>query len=171
MAPSLNAIISIELGAPRCRKILSGDGITSPDLTIKKMQGICEGVSIDARSTKKALPAIGDACSVAKNLDEYQFLICSLVPTLADSNPSKLQLQKYRVMIIAAFARLASVLREANADELLRWNKHAGSLLEEASEAYLKARSNSDLQVTKHKEAFDFFGMPEAAIEAALRAF
>ena len=55
---------------------------------------------------QKVLPAIGDVASAAKNLDEYQFLICSLVPSLPDSNPSKMELQKYRVAIIAAFAKL-----------------------------------------------------------------
>ncbi|MGI0028906.1 MAG: hypothetical protein ACREAQ_04240 [Nitrososphaera sp.] len=167
----LDAIISRELDGSGCRKLLSGDGITSPDLTIKGMLGVFEGFSIDTRLVRKSVPAIGDASSVAKNLDEYQFLLCLLVPTLPDSDPSKLQLQKYRVAIVAAFARLAGILRELKQDDLEPWVTHARLLLEETSDAYVKVRTNASLRVIPHKETFEFFGMPEESIEAALRAF
>ena len=106
----LNSIISLQLSSSSCSKLLSGDGITTSDLTIKGVHGIFGPVSIDARSAKKGVPAIGDVASAAKNLDEYQFLICSMVPSLPDSNPSKMELQKYRVAIIAAFAKLVPLL-------------------------------------------------------------
>jgi len=166
----LGAIISRVLAGPGCRKILSGDGITSPDLTIRGAAGVFESLSVDARSVRKSVPAVGDACGIAKNLDEYQFLICSLVPSLPDSAPSKRRLQKYRVAIAAAFASLVRILKE-KPDELGQWNTHARSLLEETSEAYLKARSNENLKVARRGKAFEFFGVPEEAVEAALRAF
>lgn len=169
--PPLNTIISRLLASPGCRKLLAGDGITTQELSINGMQGIFESASADVRSARKNTPAVGQAASIAKNLDEYQFLICSLVPSLPDSEPSKLQLQKYRVAIVAAFARLADFLREIRQDDLAQWNTHARSLLEETSEAYVKARSNAKLQVVNHKEAFEFFGVPEDRIDAALRAF
>ena len=167
----LNAIISRLLADPGCRKLLTGDGITTAELSIRGMQDVFDAASLDARSAKKSRPEVGQTASVAKNLDEYQFLICSLVPSLPDSNRSKLQLQKYRIGIVAAFAMLAALLKEVRPGALAQWNRHAKSLLEETSEAYVKAKSNAKLQVTDHKEVFDFFGVPEDKIDAALAAF
>ncbi len=167
----LNAIISRLLAGPGCRKLLAGDGITTSELSIKGMPGVFEAASVDARSARKRVPEVGQAASVAKNLDEYQFLICSLVPSLPDSDPSKLQLQKYRVGIVAAFAMLAALLKEISPEDLAQWNRHARSLLEVTSEAYVKAKSNAKLQVAGHKETFEFFGVPEEKIDAALAAF
>jgi len=169
--PPLNTIISRLLASPGCRKLLGGDGITTPELSINGIQGIFEAASVDTRSVRKNVPAVGQAAGIAKNLDEYQFLICSLVPSLPDSDPSKLQLQKYRVAIVAAFAKLAALLKEINPDGLAQWNAHARSLLEGTSEAYVKAKSNTNLQVANHKEAFEFFGVPEDVIDAVLGAF
>lgn len=166
---NLDMIISRELGGSGCRKLLSNDGMTSPFLTIKAMPGVFETASIDARAARKSMPGIGDACSVVKNLDDYQFLICSLAHSLPDNSPYKLYLQKYRVTIAAAFARLIFVLNQF--DELGDWNRHAKLLLEETSEAYVKAKSNAGLKVCTHTEVFEYFGVPEGAIDAALRAF
>jgi hypothetical protein len=137
------------------------------------MHGIFEPVSIDARSTKKSVPAVGDVASAAKNLDEYQFLICSLIPSLPDSNPSKMELQKYRVAIIAAFAKLVPMLllKSMRQDDLVQWSKHAKALLEETSDTYLKANSNSNLQIASHKDAFEYFEVPVDKVQVALRAF
>jgi hypothetical protein len=164
-------IISRLLASPNCCRLLAGDGITTPELSIKGMQGIIEAASVDARATRKSVPAVGETASIAKNLDEYQFLICSLVPSLPDSNPSKIQLQRYRVAMAAAFAKLSIVLKEIRPDDLAQWNRYAQLLLEETSEAYVKAKSNAKLQVASHKEAFEFFGVPEDRIDAALKAF
>jgi hypothetical protein len=167
----LNAIISRLLSSQGCGKLLANDGITTSELTVKGIQGILEAASVDVRQVRKSVPEVGQAASVAKNLDEYQFLICSLVPSLPDSDPSKMQLQKYRIGIVAAFAMLAVLLKDLRPQDLAQWNRHAGSLLEEASETYVKAKSGSGLQITGHKEAFEFFGVPVEKIEAALAAF
>jgi hypothetical protein len=165
----LNILVSRLLAGSGCHKLLAGDGITTAELSIRGLQGIFDSISVDARLIRKSIPAIGETSSIAKNLDEYQFLICSLIPSLPDSNPLKLQLQKYRVAITASFAKLVSALKEIRQDDLVQWNRHAKSLLEETSEAYVKAKSNSKLQVTSHREAFEFFEVPEDKIDAALR--
>lgn len=167
---NLDAIISGELSSSECRKLLSNDGITSPYLTTTAMRGVFEAASIDARAARKSVPAIGDTCGIAKNLDEYQFLICSLAHSLPDNNPHKLYLQKYRVAIAAAFAGLVVVL-QMQLDELGNWNKHARLLLDEVSDAYVKAKSNAGLKVSTHVEVFEYFGVPEETIDAALRVF
>ncbi len=168
--PQLNVIISRALAGP-CGKILVSDGITSADMTIKGKQGIFETASVDVRMIRKSVPAIGPAASIAKNLDEYQLLICSLVHSLPDSDQSKMHLQKYRVAIIAAFALLAANLRETRTDDIVRWNRNAQLLLEDTSDAYVKAKSNTKLQVAKHEEMFEFFGVPEDKLELALKVF
>jgi hypothetical protein len=167
----LNSIISHQLAGSSCSKLLSGDGITTADLTIKGVHGIFGAASIDARSARKSMPAIGDVASAAKNLDEYQFLICSLVPSLPDSSPSKMELQKYRVAIIAAFTKLVPLLKSMRQDDLVQWSRHAKALLEETSDAYLKTKSNSNLHITSHKKTFEYFEVPEEKVQAALRAF
>lgn len=164
----LNAIISRQLSGSACARLLAGDGVTTPDLSVKGARGIYEPASVDVRSAKKTAPSIGEAASVAKNLDEYQFLICSLVPSLPDSNPAKMELQKRRVAIVAAFAKLVPLLQKQG--DLSEWNVHAKKLLEETSEAYVKAKSNAKLEVTRHKDAYEFFDVPEDRLDAALRA-
>jgi len=166
----LNIIVSRLLSGSGCRKLLDGDGITTTDLTIRAASGIFDSISIDVRLLRKTIPAIGEACSIAKNLDEYQFRLCSLVPSLPDCDPSKLVLQKYRVVITASFAKLTISLKEIRQNDLVQWNRHGKALLEETSEAYVKAKSNSKLQVASHKEAYEFFGVPEDRIDAALKA-
>ena len=170
MMTVLNAIVSRLLTGSGCNKLLAGDGITTSHLNIKGMQGIFDQVSIDVRLVRKDVSAIGETSSTAKNLDEYQFLICSFMPSLPDSNPFKLQLQKYRIAIVASFAKLSATLKEIRPDTLAQWNKYAKLLLEEISDTYVKAKSNAKLQVTSHKEVFAFFGVPEDMIDAALNA-
>jgi hypothetical protein len=167
----LGAIISRVLAGPACSRLLTGDGITSQDLSVKGVPGVMEAASIEMRPARKSAPAIGQAASIAKNLDEYQLRICSLVPSLPDSDARKLQLQKYRVAAVAALASLAAIIRKPDPTSLEQWNAHAGPLMEETSEAYLKAKSNSKLHATSHKKAFEFFGVPEDRIDAALAAF
>lgn len=173
MRSLLNSIILHHLSSSSCSKLLLGDGITTSDLTIKGVHGIFGPVSINIRYARKNVPAIGDVASDAKNLDEYQFLICSLVPSLPDSNLSKMELQKYRVAIIAAFAKLVPILllKSMSQDDLAQWSKHAKALLEGTSEAYLKANSNPNLQIASHKDAFEYFDVPIDKVQVALRAF
>jgi hypothetical protein len=169
--PPLNTIISRVLAGSGCSRLLTADGITTQELGIKGMQGVFEAASVDAKAVRKSVPAVGQAASIAKNLDEYQFLICSLVPSLPDSDQSKMQLQKYRVAIIAAIAQLAANLKEIRPEDLAQWNRHARSLLEDTSDAYVNAKSNAKLRIASHRDAFEFFGVPEDRIDAALKAF
>ena len=166
----LNAIISRELSSSSCRKILAADGVTSSYLSINSSPGLFLATSLDVREAKKTFTEIGEVASAAKNLDEYQYLICSLVPSLPDSNASKVLLQKYRVAIFAAFAKLVSILG-GNPGELGEWSRQARWLVEETSEAYLQAKSGIQTYVIRHRELFDYFGIPESAVDSALRSY
>ena len=151
----------------KCKKFLAGDGVTTLDFTLLSLAGVFEGVSFDARAAKKEMPALGEAFGIAKNLDEYQHRICNLVPSLADSDPAKVQLQKYRIGIIAAFARLAVLVKTGEVSE---WNRHARLLLEEASNAYVASGSGSKPYAASIAGALTFFGLQENAVDRALAA-
>lgn len=162
----LGFIISRGLGIP-CRRFLAGDGVTTADFTIGSLTGIFEGIAIDARSARKANPVFGDTFGTAKNLDEYQHRICMLSSTLADSNPAKMLLQKYRVGIIAAFAQLVPALKSG---QVSKWNEHARALLVEASDVYVAATSGRKVPALQVAAAFAFFGVPEEKVDRALRS-
>ena len=72
----LNAIISRRLVDSSCVRMLFVDEITTPDLTVKGAQRVFGAVLVDGRVARKSVPAMGEAASAAKNLDEYQFMIC-----------------------------------------------------------------------------------------------
>ena len=157
----------------KCRKLISKDGITTQELTIDKLQGIFESASINLKSQRIKFVSIGRAASIAKNLDEYQFILCSEIPYMSDSDPIKLQLQKYRIAIIGAFTKLAPLLINLNSNEDIQsWNSFADTLLIEVSEAYVKARSNQkEAERTYNirlKEVLDYFELPEKEIEEEL---
>lgn len=63
------------------------------------------------------------------------------MPSLSDS-PAKTLLQKYRIAIAAAFAKLVSVIRHDQSN-LQAWTGHARILLVEASDAYVAAAAGS----------------------------
>ena len=79
----LNTMISRLLAAPGCDRLLTNDGITSSELRIKGLQGVFGPASVDVR---KVVPQVAHTASIAKNLDEYQFLLCSLIRSLPDSD-------------------------------------------------------------------------------------
>lgn len=155
------------IGTP-CRRLLAGDGITTVDFTVNNAHGIFDRLSIDARAAKKSAPAIGDSFGIAKNLDEYQYRIGSLLPSLADSNPAKIQLQKYRIAIIASFAALVATIKSGASTA--EWNVHARALLVGASDLYVAATSGQDMQPAGAGGAFSFFRVPEHEVERAVKS-
>jgi len=125
----------------RCHKLLSSDGITSPVLTIDKVEGLFEGTTVDVKVQKTRFASIGSTSSIAKNLDEYQYIVCREIRSIPDINPYKKDLQKYRVLIISAFAKLITTLTSLRSDKNLQeWNRFAHILLTHVSETLVKAR-------------------------------
>jgi hypothetical protein len=157
-----------------CHKLLSNDGITTQELVIDNVDGLFEGISLNARLGRDRLPRIGNAASAAKNLDEYQYIICSEIPSIADSNPYKKELQKYRIVIITSFAKLIPILTSRSDKELEKWNRFAQILLKQISEILLNARANKNTsQKEKYnnqmKAVFDFFDVPEEEVDNILK--
>ena len=178
MVRLLQAIINKHISTvQRCRKLLSKDGITTQELVIDRLDGLFEDVSVNIKLQRTILANIGHTATIAKNLDQYQFIICSEIPSMHDSNPLKLQLQKYRIAIIASFVKLIPLLRTLNSDkDLQRWNSFANILLTEVSETLVKARSHqkevrkSNNNNIRLKETLDFFGLTEKEIDHQLEA-
>jgi hypothetical protein len=94
----------------KCHKLLSKDGITSQDLVIDRIEGLFEGIAVDVKFQRNKVASIGSTSTIAKNLDEYQHIVCSEIRSIPDSNSYKKELQKYRVLIIASFAKLIDIL-------------------------------------------------------------
>ena len=176
----------------KCTKVLSEDGITSKELVISQLDGLSREMSVNINLLRGKYPSITRTASIAKNLDEYQFLVCREISSIPDFDPLKIQLQKYRVGVIAAFAKLVAILEDADnlSAELEKWNSFADSLLVVTSETLLKARNkmkkesnNNDVnssnssdqfqagysqQNLRIKEALNFFGVPENDIDEEL---
>jgi len=174
----------------KCTKVLAEDGITTKELVISQLDGLSREMSVNINLLHGKYPNITRTASIAKNLDEYQFLVCREISSMPDFDPMKIQLQKYRVGVIAAFAKLVAILEDVDnlLAELEKWNSFANSLLVETSETLLKARnkmkkkeghnndSNSSDQFQagysqqnlRIKEALNFFGVPENDIDEEL---
>ena len=157
----------------KCHKLLSKDGITTQDLVIDKIEGLFEDKLMNVKLHRSRFPSIGITSSIAKNLDEYQYIVCSEIRSLSDSNPFKKELQKYRIIIIASFAKLIQVLSSMKSDKDLQdWNRFAQMLLIQVSEMLHKMRldqkEHEKLNNKTLKSAFDFFGISEKEVDSML---
>jgi hypothetical protein len=79
--------------------MISSDGITTRNFTIDMLSGIFDGISLGADLSRRNIPPLGKTMEIAKNLDEYQLRICLIVPSFSGTDPSKLNLQKFRLAI------------------------------------------------------------------------
>jgi len=123
----------------KCHKLLSKDGITTQDLVIDKIEGLFEGISVNVKLQRSRFASIGSTSSIAKNLDEYQYIVCSEVRSLPDSNPFKKELQKYRIIIITSFAKLIPILSSLGSDKDLQdWNRFAQVLIHRFQKRFIR---------------------------------
>jgi hypothetical protein len=157
----------------KCGRLISSDGITTRNFSIDSLDGIFKGVTIDAELSRRNVLSLGNTMSTAKNLDDYQFKICLEIPSIPDSDPIKLQLQRFRIAIIASFAILISRIVSPNAeDELQKWNSFATILLRKTSEFITNLNTNKSTIVNYDNshlsETFDFFKVPLGKMEKAL---
>ena len=159
----------------KCHKLLSKDGVTTRDFVIDRIEGVFEGILMDIKLQRSRFPSIGSTSSIAKNLDEYQYLICSEIRSLPDSNSFKKELQKYRIIIMASFAKLIPILSSLDSDTNLKeWNRFAQALLTKVSETRQRARVNQkgyekSSSSKALKSAFDFFGVSEEEVGKVLQ--
>jgi hypothetical protein len=171
MAGLLHAIVqtSIKNSLP-CRGMISSDGITARNFTIDRLSGIHTGTSIDAQQSQRNIPILGNTLGIAKNLDEYQLKICLKIPSLPDSEPVKLHLQKFRIGIIASFAALVEILQLAEpADCLVKWNFFAAKLLRRTSDFFNTSGAVTNPEDNDIEKTFKFFQVPIPEVNAAVK--
>jgi hypothetical protein len=158
----------------KCHKLLSSDGITSRDLAIEKVGGLLEGITLDTKAEASMLPSIVKASGIAKNLDEYQYIVCFEVRDIPDSNSYKKELQKYRIAIIASFVKLISILLSRSDKDLKNWNYFAQILLTQISEILVNVRLKQDkldnINKDSLKSTFDYFDLSESDVDRALKS-
>jgi hypothetical protein len=167
----LHAIIqrSISSYLP-CRSLVSSDGITTRNFTIDCFPGIYAGASIDAVLSRRTINILGNTLGIAKNLDEYQLKICSNIPSIPDSDPVKLHLQKFRIGIIASFAALVPILHsDEPAKGLVTWNIFAAKLLRKTSEFFNSLGMDMKPDDNDIEETFKFFQVPVGQVNAVIK--
>ena len=152
-----------------CRNLVSSDGITTRNFTIDCFPGIYASASIDAAQSRRTINILGNTLGIAKNLDEYQLKICLKIPSIPDSDPVKLHLQKFRIGIIASFAALVSILQSnVPAKGLVRWNIFAAKLLRKTSDFYNNIGMDIKPDDNDIEETFKFFQVPVGQVNAAI---
>jgi hypothetical protein len=158
----------------KCHKLLSSDGVTTRYLVIEKVSGLLEGIRLDTKSESSMLSNIVKASGIAKNLDEYQYIVCSEVRDIPDTSLYKKELQKYRIAIIASFAKLISILFSRSDKDLQKWNNFAQILLTQISEILVKVRLKQDKHDNINKDllklTFDYFDLPESDVDRMLQS-
>jgi len=157
----------------KCHKLLSKDGITTQDLVIDKVEGLFEGIWINTKS-QALLPSIGSTSGIMKNLDEYQYIVCSEIRFISDINSYKKELQKYRITIIASFAKVIPKLHSRSDEDLKKWNYFAQILLTQISETVVKSRLNANKYDKSNsnltRSMFDYFNIPEEELDHILQS-
>jgi hypothetical protein len=152
-----------------CRNLVSSDGITTRNFTIDCFLGIYAGASIDAALSRRTINILGSTLGIAKNLDEYQLKICLKIPSIPDTDPVKLYLQKFRIGIIASFAALVSILQSNEpAKGLVRWNIFAAKLLRKTSDFFNNMGMDVKPDDNDIEETFEFFQVPVGQVNAAI---
>jgi hypothetical protein len=148
---------------------VSSDGITTRNFTIDCFPGIYARASIDAALSRRTINILGNTLGIAKNLDEYQLKICLKIPSIPDSDPAKLHLQKFRIGIIASFAALVSILQsDEPAKGLGRWNIFSANLLRKTSDFFNNTGMDIKPDDNDIEETFEFFQVPIGQLNAAI---
>jgi hypothetical protein len=156
----------------KCHKLVANDGITTQDLIIDKVEGLFEGIRVNIKSGRRLLPSIGISSGIVKNLDQYQYIVCSEIRSIPDANPYKNELQKYRIAIIASFAKLVPILQSRFDKDLKKWNYFAQILLTQISELLVKERTNQNKYEKSNSDSapFDYFDVPEKEVDNILQS-
>ena len=156
MSFSIQLINKYLLSYTNCKKFLVKDGITSSYFEIERNPGFFTKTRLEVISLKNRYPQIRVSLSILKNFDHYQYLICTLIPNIADTDPFKKILQKLRFMIICSFTKFIQLLISNNFQQFEYWNVLSKKLLEIVAETVTYFR-----QGTKFNEILNDFKLDE----------
>ena len=113
-----------------CKKFLIKDGITSSYFEIETNPGFFSKTRYDISSLKNVFQQIGESMSILKNFDYYQYLMCTILPDIADTNPFKKVFQKVRFVIICSFTKFIFLLQVKDYETIKEWNIFSKKILE-----------------------------------------
>lgn len=134
MTVSIQFINNYLFSSNQCKKFLVKDGITSSYFEIERNPGFFTKTRLEVISIKKKHQQIGESLSILKNFDHYQYLICTLIPDIADTDPFKKVLQKIRFMIICSITKFIHLLNSNNFQQFEYWNFISKKLLKVVAE-------------------------------------
>lgn len=134
MTVSIQFINNFLFSSNQCKKFLVKDGITSSYFEIERNPGFFTKTRLEVISIKKKHQQIGESLSILKNFDHYQYLICTLIPNIADTDPFKKVLQKIRFMIICSITKFTHLLNSNNFQQFEYWNFISKKLLKVVAE-------------------------------------
>jgi hypothetical protein len=117
-----------------CKKFLVKDGITSPYFEINTEPGFFTKTKYDIISLKNTFQQIGESMSILKNFDYYQYLMCTMLPDIPDTNPYKKEFQKVRFIIICSLTKFISLLHIGDYETIKKWNILSKKILELVAE-------------------------------------
>jgi hypothetical protein len=131
---SIQFINNFLFSSNQCKKFIVKDGITSSYFEIERNPGFFTKTRLEVISIKKKHQQIGESLSILKNFDHYQYLICTLIPNIADTDPFKKVLQKIRFMIISSITKFIHLLNSNNFQQFEYWNFISKKLLKVVAE-------------------------------------
>ncbi|HSF00882.1 MAG TPA: hypothetical protein VLA48_08320 [Nitrososphaeraceae archaeon] len=134
MTVSIQFINNFLFSSNQCKKFIVKDGITSSYFEIERNPDFFTKTRLEVISIKKKHPQIGESLSILKNFDHYQYLICTLIPNIADTDPFKKVLQKIRFMIISSITKFIHLLNSNNFQQFEYWNFISKKLLKVVAE-------------------------------------
>ncbi len=117
-----------------CKKFLIKDGIVSSYFEVETHPGFFTKTRCEVNSLKNSFQQIGESLSILKNFDSYQYLICQILPDIADINPFKKVLQKIRFILIISFTKFINLLHIQDFEAIQEWNIFSKKILEVVAE-------------------------------------
>lgn len=173
---SIQLINKYLLSSTNCKKFLVKDGITSSYFEIESNPGFFTKTRLDVTSLKNSCPQIGKSLSILKNFDHYQYVICTLIPNIADTDPFKKVLQKIRFMIISSLTKFFQLLQNNNYDQIEYWNFLSKQFLEVVAETvnYFRQGTKFDEMLNDFKlddELFIYLKLDREKIDKVLDQF
>lgn len=152
------------------------DGITSSYFEIDTNPGFFSKTRYDISSLKNVFQQIGESMSILKNFDYYQYLMCTILPDIADTNPFKKVFQKVRFMIICSFTKFIFLLHVKDYETIKEWNIFSKKILELVADIVNSYRQGVEFReisgsVNLDQECCIFFNLDIEKIDEELNRY
>lgn len=190
LSSQLSTLISQILSDSKpCKKHLEFDGISSNRFVLKDQSGKLLLSIKNVPTLKSKIISLGNSITIVKNFDEYQYLLCSHVPTLNDQSIWKFKFQKIRILIYLYIGKLTKLLvddqpAKLRDDVLGALNRTGNEILLETSEIIqlfretlpsnipkLDTKKDLNIQVNLKKDHFTVFQINENEVNNILFSY